>query len=115
MTRQQAFRHEYRLARLSRERGDPAQELRHLERAHILGQAVFAEHLASHLWMLGWAWRQRDWAELAAQLLRLPGSLGSLLGLYPLGNPGTRRVGPLSAQPLPEDLRQFLQPPGGPV
>ncbi|WP_137888475.1 DUF3703 domain-containing protein [Pseudomonas sp. 2FE] len=111
MTRQQAFHHERLLAQLWRARGDAGRELRHLERAHILGQPGFSEHLASHLWLLGWAWRQRDWAEVAAQLLRLPGSLGSLLGLYPLGNPGTRRVGPLTAQPLPEDLRKVLQKP----
>ncbi|WP_177345254.1 DUF3703 domain-containing protein [Pseudomonas sp. CC6-YY-74] len=108
MTRQQAFQHEYHQARL--QRGiDLQAELRHLERAHILGQSRFADHLRSHLWLLAWAWRQRDWAELAAQLLRVPGSLGSLLGWYPLGNPGTRRVGPLTAQPLPEDLQRLLE------
>ncbi|WP_372866049.1 DUF3703 domain-containing protein [Pseudomonas sp.] len=108
MTRKQAFQHEYRQARV--QRGvDPQAELRHLERAHILGQPLFVDHLRSHLWLLAWAWRQGDWAELAAQLLRVPGSLGSLLGWYPLGNPGTRRVGPLTAQPLPEDLRRLLE------
>ncbi|WP_324733101.1 DUF3703 domain-containing protein [Pseudomonas paeninsulae] len=108
MTRQQAFHHEYRQACL--QRGiDPLAELRHLERAHILGQPLFLDHLRSHLWLLAWAWRQADWAELAAQLLRLPGSPGSLLGLYPRGNPGTRRVGPLTAQPLPEDLQRLLE------
>lgn len=107
MKRQQTFWHEYQQARLQRGL-DSAAELYHLERAHILGQPVFLEHLRSHLWLLGWAWRQRDWAECAAQLLRMPGSLGSLFGLYPLGNPGTRRVGPLTAQALPEDLRVLL-------
>lgn len=107
MNRHQAFLHEYQLSRA--QRGvDAAAELRHLERAHILGQAVFVEHLRSHLWMLAWAWRQRDWAEYLAQLLRVPGSLGSLLGLYPLGNPGTRRVGPLTPVPVPEDLARLL-------
>ena len=109
MTRREAFQQERLLARLQRQRGDAAAELFHLERAHILGQPRFRDHLLSHLWMLGWAWRQRDWAELAAQMLRLPGSLGSLIGLYPLGNPGSRRVGPLTPQPLPEDLRSLLQ------
>jgi hypothetical protein len=108
MNRQQAFWHEYQLARAQRGL-DPAAELQHLERAHILGQRVFSEHLRSHLWMLAWAWRQRDWAECLAQLLRLPGSLGSLLGVYPLGNPGTRRVGPLTPQPVPEDLQRLLR------
>ncbi|MNQ97638.1 hypothetical protein D3C85_1132940 [compost metagenome] len=107
MTRRQAFFLEYQLARA--QRGiDPVIELQHLERAHILGQPVFGEHLRSHLWLLAWAWRQRDWAECLAQLLRLPGSLGSLLGFYPLGNPGTRRVGPLTPQPLPEDIARLL-------
>ncbi|MNE70766.1 hypothetical protein D3C80_1665870 [compost metagenome] len=109
MNRKQAFLDEYRLARAQRAAGEPLAELGHLERAHILGQPHFVDHLRSHLWLLAWAWRQGDWAELAAQLLRLPGSLGSLLGFYPLGNPGTRRVGPLTAQPLPEDLRRLLE------
>ena len=108
MTRQQVFLDEYRQAREKRAAGDRRGELQHLERAHILGQPRFVDHLRSHLWLLAWAWRQRDWAELAAQLLRLPGSLGSLFGLYPLGNPGTRRVGALTAQPLPDDLKALL-------
>lgn len=107
MNRQQAFCHEYQQALLQRGL-NPAAERYHLERAHILGQSVFLEHLRSHLWLLAWGWRQRDWAECAAQLLRVPGSLGSLFGLYPLGNPGTRRVGPLTPKALPEDLRQLL-------
>ena len=107
MTRRQAFFREYQLARA--QRGiDPAIEQQHLERAHILGQSVFGEHLRSHLWLLAWAWRQRDWGECLAQLLRLPGSLGSLLGLSPLGTPGTRRVGPLTPVPVPEDLAHLL-------
>jgi hypothetical protein len=108
MTRKQAFWQERLLARAQRGH-DPAAELRHLERAHILGQGYFSEHLRSHLWILAWAWRQRDWAECGAQLLRIPGSLGSLVGIYPLGNPGTRRVSPLSPQPLPEDLQALLK------
>jgi hypothetical protein len=52
MSREQAFWQEYQLARA--QRGiDPAAELRHLERAHILGQRYVREHLRSHLWMLG--------------------------------------------------------------
>ena len=108
MTRQQAFWQERQLARV--QRGiDPAAELRHLERAHILGQRYFTEHLRSHLWMLAWAWRQRDWAEGAAQLLRIPGSLGSVVGWVPLGNPGTRRVGPLTPQAVPDELQAWLK------
>jgi hypothetical protein len=108
MNREQAFWQEYQLARVQRGH-DPAAELRHLERAHILGQRYFREHLRSHVWMLAWAWRQRDWAEGLAQLLRIPGSLGSLIGLVPLGNPGTRRVGPLTPQAVPEDLLALLK------
>lgn len=93
MNREQAFLDKYRLARA--QRGvEPLAELGHLERAHILGQPHFVDHLRSHLWLLAWAWRQGDWAELAAQLLRLP---------------GTRRVGPLTVQPLPVDLRRRLE------
>ena len=88
--------------------GDPQRAWPWLERAHILSQPSFIDHSLSHVWLFAWAWRQRDFREMAAQLLRLPGSLGSLAGVYPLGNPGTRRVGPLVPQPVPEDLRAFL-------
>ncbi|SDK65314.1 DUF3703 domain-containing protein [Pseudomonas indica] len=88
MTRHQAFRHERLLAALWRERGDPAAELRHLERAHILSQPSFIDHSLSHVWLFAWAWRQRDFREMAAQLLRLPGSLGSLAGSIPWAIPG---------------------------
>jgi hypothetical protein len=107
MRRSQAFRFELQQARIQRLRGDVGAELSHLERAHIVGQPSFLQHGYSHWLMLLWAWRQRDWAEMAAQLLRLPGSFGSLVGLYPLGNPGTRRVGPLTPVPLPEDLARL--------
>ncbi|NQD95538.1 DUF3703 domain-containing protein [Pseudomonas sp. CrR25] len=109
MMRRRAFLHELHLARQQRSAGDPLGELHHLERAHVLAQPNFADHLRSHLWLLAWAWRRRDWAELVAQLLRLPGSLGSLVGVYPLGNPGTRRIGALTPQPVPEDLRKLLR------
>jgi hypothetical protein len=102
MNRKQAFLNELHLARRQHAAGDPRAELRHLERAHILGPPRFVDHLHSHLWLLAWAWHQRDWAEAAAQLLRFPGSLGSLLDVYPLGNPATRRVGALTGSPLPE-------------
>jgi hypothetical protein len=108
MNREQAFWQEYRLSCVRRGI-DPAGELRHLERAHILGQRYFREHLRSHVLMLAWAWRQRDWAEGLAQVLRIPGSAGSLIGLVPLGNPGTRRVGPLTPQAVPEDLHALLK------
>lgn len=109
MNRSQAFRCELQQARAMRLQGDAGAELAHLERAHILGQPSFWQHGYSHWLMLLWAWRQRDWAEAGAQLLRLPGSFGSLLGVYPLGNPGTRRVGALTPQPLPEDLARLLR------
>jgi hypothetical protein len=84
MNREQAFWQEYRLS-CAQCGLDPAAELRNLEQAHILGQRYFREHL------------------------RIPGSLGSLVGLFLLGNPGTRRVGPLTPQAVPEDLRALLK------
>jgi hypothetical protein len=82
---------------------------RHLERAHVLGQAFVVPHVKSHLGMLLVGLLRRDLREIIGQLLRVPGAaIGSLLGHVPLGNTGGANVPPFRSLPIPEDLAEIL-------
>jgi hypothetical protein len=83
--------------------------LRHLERAHILGQRFVVPHLRSHWWMFRAGLQMGDAREVLAQIPRLLlAGPGSLLGRNPLGNPGTARVGIFQPVAIPPDLAQLL-------
>lgn len=85
---------------------NPAAAFRHLERAHVLGQASTRQHLRAHWAMLRWGWRQRDWREVRGQLLRLVGAATkTFVGLVPTGNTGGSNVSPFRLMPVPSDLQ----------
>lgn len=95
-------------SRLSR-KGDTASAFRHLERAHVLGQAVTLEHARVHWLMLKIGWRKRDWREIFGQVFRFVGaSTKTPLGIYPEGNTGGANVSPFQPMPIPEDLRRLI-------
>jgi hypothetical protein len=80
-----------------------------LERAHVVSQAMAWPHVRVHLRMLGFAWRRRDWREIAGQLPRiLLAAPGSLLGRAPRGNTGGARVGIFTPMTIPDDLQRIL-------
>ena len=73
--------------------GDPDGAFRHLERAHVLGQAFVIPHVRSHLGMLRVGVARRDLREIFGQLLRVvAGAVGSALGVVPAGNTGGSNV-----------------------
>ena len=73
---------------------DVADEWRHLERAHVLSQAMAAAHVRTHLAMLGYGIRRHDPREVVGQVIRLAvAGPGSLSGRYPSATP----AGPASA------------------
>ena len=80
----------------------------HLERAHILGQRSYLPHLRSHWWMLKVGIKIRDWREILGQMLRLIASVGSLIGMVPMGNTGGANVSPIKPMPLPDDLAPYF-------
>lgn len=80
----------------------------HLERAHVLGQRHYWPHLRSHWWMLKAGWQIGDRREVRGQIMRIIGSVGSLVGLVPLGNIGRAHVSALRPMPIPEDLAIFF-------
>jgi hypothetical protein len=80
-----------------------------LERAHVLSQQMAWPHVRVHVRMLGFAWRRRDWRELAGQVPRiLLAAPGSLLGRAPRGNTGGARVGIFTPMAIPDDLQRIL-------
>jgi hypothetical protein len=82
---------------------------RHLERAHVLGQATTIEHTRVHLLMLKVGWRRRDWREVLGQLFRIIGaSTKTPLGIYPAGNTGGANVNPFKPMPVPSDLEEKI-------
>ncbi|MBL0420609.1 DUF3703 domain-containing protein [Ramlibacter sp. AW1] len=90
-------------------RGEPGTAFRHLERAHVLGQAATGLHLRVHLRMLGLAWRQRRPAEAWAQAWR---SIAALVftpvGLLPTGNTGGAGVSALRPLPVDPELGRLI-------
>ncbi|HYD81047.1 MAG TPA: DUF3703 domain-containing protein [Paucimonas sp.] len=90
---------------------DHERAYRHLERAHILGQRYVRPHTHTHLLFLLIGWRRRDWREILGQLARIPlGMLGSALNRVPVGNTGGANVSMFQAMPIPDDLRERLEP-----
>jgi hypothetical protein len=82
---------------------------RHLERAHILGQAYPVEHSQAHWHMLLFAFRIKNTKEILGQIPRLVvGGIKSFVGEIPLGNSGGANVPPLRPMEIPSDLQEIL-------
>ncbi len=90
--------------------GDSEGAFRHLERAHVLGQASTYKHKRIHWLMLKHGLRERDGKEIAGQILRIGGAATKTpLGIYPKGNTGGANVNPLRSMPIAPDLAEILE------
>lgn len=89
--------------------GDSRASFRHLERAHVLGQASTVQHVRVHVQMFLWALRHRVFREARGQVLRIVGAATkTALGWVPTGNTGGANVSPFKPMPIPDDLRRVL-------
>ncbi len=89
--------------------GEPELAFRHLERAHVLGQAATREHVRVHLRMFLWALRHRKPAEAWGQLWRiLAAALKTGFGWVPQGNTGGAGVSGLRRMAIPPDLQRLI-------
>ena len=89
--------------------GNPAAAKRHLERAHVIGQAITREHTRVHWQMLKLGWQMRDVREIFGQLLRIVGAATKTpFGIYPKGNTGGADVWFFKPMPVPADLQEIL-------
>lgn len=90
-------------------KGELQASWRHLERAHILGQAYPIEHSLAHWHMLLFAFRIKDTKEILGQIPRLIiGGVKSFVGEIPVGNSGGANVPPLKPMEIPSDLQEIL-------
>ncbi|MBN9403893.1 MAG: DUF3703 domain-containing protein [Burkholderiales bacterium] len=104
-----AVQAELAAASVAEKRGEFYTAFRHLERAHVLGQASTVEHVRVHGAMLRFALRNRRHGEAMGQLWRLmAAALFTAPGLVPEGNTGGADVGGFRRLPVPQDLRQTI-------
>ncbi|BAY07736.1 DUF3703 domain-containing protein [Calothrix sp. NIES-2098] len=81
-----------------------------LQRAHILGQTDAIAHVIAHWNMLKLAWKQRDFKEIAGQLLPtfLAIPLTLLYGKKRYLRGGKANVNNSEKMTIPEDIQQIL-------
>lgn len=103
------FEAELQLAELAFSIGDLSTSWRHLERAHILGQAWPIEHTKAHWRMIIFALKVKNIKEIIGQLPRLIiGGVKSFVGEIPLGNTGGANVPALQPMQIPDDLQKII-------
>lgn len=106
---QHYFSQELEQAALRYREGKLSVAWRHLERAHVLGQAYPREHSIAHWKMLQFGFRIKSWREIRGQVLRLlVGGVKSFVGKVPVGNTGGANVPPLQPMEIPADLLNIL-------
>ena len=89
--------------------GHPAAEFKHLENAHVLGQASTILHTKVHVLMFFWAVRQVNIKECLGQVLRIIGALTkTAIGFIPSGNTGGSNVSPLKVLPISPELNAII-------
>lgn len=81
-----------------------------LQRAHVLGQIDAIAHTIAHWGMLKLAWRQRDFQEIAGQLMPtlLATPLTLLFGQMRALRGGKANVDDSEKMSIPEDIQQIL-------
>ncbi len=80
-----------------------------LENAHVLGQKNIGAHTLSHYWMLRVGWEQKNWKEIAGQVLRMAASLIITPIWVPLGNTGGANVKATKPMPLRDELKPYFE------
>ncbi|RYH65588.1 MAG: DUF3703 domain-containing protein [Alcaligenaceae bacterium] len=104
-----AYRHEIVMMKSALLARDEKAALRHVVRAHILGQRYLIPHLTSHAWMMRMAWKRGDTVDAMGQLRRLLFTFPAwLVGWVPVGNPGLTSVSPLRPVPMSQDLAVYF-------
>lgn len=89
--------------------GQHDEGFRHLERAHVLGQAKTGVHTRVHWMMLRAGLRRRDVREIWGQMIRIIGAATKTpLGIYPKGNTGGANVYFFKPMPIEPELQKML-------
>ncbi|MEP6970257.1 MAG: DUF3703 domain-containing protein [Betaproteobacteria bacterium] len=89
--------------------GDAERAFRHLERAHVLGQAATVLHVRVHWQMFWWAKGRHDVGEAISQIWRAAAAaVFTWPGWVPQGNTGGSNVSGLQRMPIPPDLQRLI-------
>jgi hypothetical protein len=87
-----------------------SQAWKHLERAHVIGQAYPFEHSEVHLKMLRFGLRIKSTKEVIGQIPRLlVGGVKSFVGVIPVGNTGGSNVPPLKPMSIDPEIQQMFK------
>lgn len=106
---EQAFEREMSAARECERAGALDEALRHLERAHVLGQRRVVPHTRTHWRMFVIAWRRRDFPAAWGQAIRMVlGALGSASGRVPVGNTGGTNISMFVELPIDPELARLM-------
>ena len=91
-------------------RGNFYTAFQHLERAHVLGQAVTTEHVRVHWRMFIFSVRNRRKGEAIGQLWRIiAAAMFTAPGLIPEGNTGGTGISGFRQLPIPDDLTHIME------
>ncbi|MFT3744144.1 MAG: DUF3703 domain-containing protein [Pyrinomonadaceae bacterium] len=100
---------EIKLAGVLRKDGDLAAAFRHLERAHVLGQASTYDHTRIHWQMFKLGLQMVSPREIWGQFIRIIGAATKTpFGIYPIGNTGGANVWFFKPMPVEKDLAEIL-------
>ena len=82
-----------------------------LQRAHILGQRDVISHLIVHWNMLKLAWKQRDFREIAGQIMPtiLAVPLTLFMGKFRTLRGGKVNINDSERMSIPEDIQKMLE------
>ncbi|QNA42933.1 DUF3703 domain-containing protein [Lacibacter sediminis] len=94
-------------------RNDLQMAWRHLEKAHVIGQAYPFEHSYVHWKMFLFGIKIKDGKEIVGQIPRLlVGGVKSFVGKIPVGNTGGANVPPLKPLPIEEEIAEIFRKAG---
>jgi hypothetical protein len=100
---------ELKSAQQARKQHNFLAEFKHLENAHVLGQASTLLHTKVHMLMLFWAIRQVNVKECIGQTMRIIGAATkTAIGFIPSGNTGGTNVSPFKVLPVSPKLASII-------
>lgn len=83
---------------------------KHLERAHVIGQAYVIPHVVSHWLMFKVEVRRRQPVAAFGQAVRIVlGALGSAVGVIPTGNTGGSDISMFKRMPIEPELKSLME------
>ena len=107
--RRLAFDQEIALGREFIAAGDLDRAFRHLERAHVIGQAFVRPHTKAHWLMFTLEIRRRRVPAAFGQAVRIVlGIVGSAVGVVPVGNTGGTDISMFKRLPIAPELQKII-------